>query len=1536
MDMNSPGFLSGGGEMGARMRAMDWSATPLGPTAGWPQSLKTVVRVILDSRYSMWMAWGPELTFFYNDPYGRDTLGKKHPWALGKPAREVWSEIWHDIGPRIDRVLQSGQATWDSGLLLFLERNGYSEETYHTFSYSPLYDDDGQIGGMLCVVTEETDRIIAERRVALLRDLAAGSTNIKSEKEVFRLMEQCLQSDPRDLPFTLTYLFDTKNNIPTATARLASSTGLNASKIPVDADLWPLWEVEQTHSPVIVPIPIPFLDSVSVSPWQKLPTQAAIIPIAHQGQSFPAGVIVAGLNPHRPFDDGYRGFLSLFVGQIASQLSNSRAYEEERLHLEALAELDRAKTAFFSNVSHEFRTPLTLMLGPLEDSINQANGIISERARLELTTAHRNGLRLLKLVNTLLAFSRIEAGRMEAVFEPCDLSQYTAELASVFRSTAEKAGLQLVVDCPPLSEPVYIDRSFWEKIVLNLLSNAFKFTFVGTISVRLTSSDNEVRLSVRDSGCGIPENELPRLFERFHRVEGTRGRTHEGTGIGLALVRELVLLHKGSVEAESQVDVGSTLTVRIPLGSSHLPQERIRIDNSRTMDKSAVDSFVEEAMRWLPSETEERQSSYGQEDRASSRNVSGFHRIVLADDNADMRDYVNRMLTARGFVVEAVADGEAALDAVRRRRPDLVITDVMMPKLDGFGLLRHLRADSALSDVPVMMLSARAGEEATVEGLEAGVDDYLIKPFSARELVAKVEGRIAMAESRIQLHRQAAQFETLLNEAPMGVFLIDADFRIVQGNPTAMETFEKIPDVIGRDFNEVVHRIQPKIYADEISELFRNTLETGDPYVAPEHIKRRHTTGNPEYYEWQIHRLPLPDGRYGVVCYFRNISTHVLARQAAVAAENQLRLVADHAPVYIAHCDTECRYKFVNRRYADRFGLRPEDIIGRRIPEILGDDAFAQFEHHVKHVLAGNVVTHETEIPYKVGGRLFMHIEYVPERNVDGKVIGFVAALSDITARKRADEAMRKQAELLDISHEAVISREIDGKITYWNHGAEELYGFSKAEATGTISHSLLSTVFPRPLEEIQKHLLQFGRWEGELVHKRKDGSALISASRWVLRRGMNGSDDSVMEIDSDITLQKRNEDRMREASMERERLLDAERAARAEAERANRLKEDFLSTLSHELRTPLNAILGWTSILERGAPNAETLREGLSVISRNARAQTQLIEDLLDMSRITSGKLRLELQPVDLAESLAAAVESLRPVADAREIQLTRSFDAKRTFVMGDSQRLQQVAWNVISNAIKFTPKGGSVQVVLMQNQSQLEFSVIDNGKGIHPEFLPYVFERFRQADATSKRAVGGLGLGLAIVKQLVELHGGTVHASSAGEGLGSKFTVTLPLVSVQTPALELSDLGTETSRLGPPISLDGITVLVVDDELDVRDLIRHILDGYSAIVVTAGSVVDAMEAFHKHRPHVIVSDIGMPEQDGYEFIRLIRKLRHEEGGQTPAAALTAYARMQDRRQALMAGYQMHIVKPADPLELVTVIASLAGRLDVERPSPA
>jgi PAS domain S-box-containing protein len=429
---------------------------------------------------------------------------------------------------------------------------------------------------------------------------------------------------------------------------------------------------------------------------------------------------------------------------------NQRALEAERRRAEALAEIDRAKTQFFSNVSHEFRTPLTLMLGPLDEMKREFAGAgVPPPHHRQVDLVHRNGLRLLKLVNTLLDFSRIEAGRVQAVYEATDLAQFTAHLASEFRSAIEKAGLTLVVNCPPLAEPAYVDREMWEKIVLNLLSNAFKFTFDGTIEISLGRENGNFQLAVADTGTGIPADELPRLFERFHRVEGARGRTYEGSGIGLALVQELTRLHGGSVTVESEYGKGSTFRVSVPAGVSHLPQRQIGGVRTQASTGLGAHPFIEEALRWLPGEAPIADAIIDDASPADQRTIPQAQRplILLADDNTDMREYLARLLSAH-YRVEAVADGEAALKAIARRMPSLVLSDVMMPRMDGMELLSRLRADPRTAAVPVILLSARAGEEAKVEGLDAGADDYLVKPFSAGELLARVDAHLKIASVR--------------------------------------------------------------------------------------------------------------------------------------------------------------------------------------------------------------------------------------------------------------------------------------------------------------------------------------------------------------------------------------------------------------------------------------------------------------------------------------------------------------------------------------------------------------------------------------------------------------------------------------------------------------------------------------------------------------------------------------------------------------------------------------------------------------------
>jgi PAS domain S-box-containing protein len=883
-------FLAGTGRMARKMHAYDWANSPLGPPADWPQSLKTVIRIMLTSRYAMWMAWGPDLTFFCNDAY-LPTVGIKRDWVLGSRSDKVWEEIWPDIGPRIDHVLKTGEATWDDSLLLFLERSGFSEETYHTFSYSPLSDDDGRIAGMLCVVTEVTERIVGERRLASLSTLGTGLTAARSEAEVIDAIAAGLAAAAKDLPFSLLYLKSGQGEL--VLARATGIVGGHRAAPPILLPDGP-WKISSD----VVELG-PSFGELPRGPWHQPPKLAVVVPIAPQGQEKPVGVLIVGLNPHRSYDAAYDNFIELASGQIAAALAGARAYEEERRRAQALAEIDRAKTMFFSNVSHEFRTPLTLILGPLDDALVEAASL-PDAQRERLLVAHRNALRLLRLVNSLLDFSRIEAGRVKANFQRTDICALTTDLAANFRSATERAGIDLKIDCEDLAGEVFVDRDMWEKIVLNLLSNAFKFTFEGAITVRIrnTRDRSAAELVVSDTGVGIPEKELPHIFERFYRVENQRSRSFEGSGIGLALIHELVKLHSGSIAVESRQGLGTAFTLTVPFGAAHLPSEQIGVGGIDSTMSLRADAIVQEALQWLPGASRPDQST-GPAVALPSDIVrpSAPGRVLVADDNRDMRAYIQNLL-GRHWDVVGAADGLAALAEIKRQPPDLVVTDAMMPNLDGFGLLKAIRADPGLRDIPIIMLSARAGEESRIEGLEAGADYYLTKPFSARELIAQVNANLKVAQMRREttrrleqsadaLSQRTAQYETLLNRAPIGVYVVDEDFRFVEVNPTAMPIFGDM-DVIGRDFEEVMHILWVERYAAEIVALFRHTLKTGQPYVTAERSEQRADRGQIEYYEWQIHRITMPDGRCGVVCYFRDISMLVRSRTQRELLINEL------------------------------------------------------------------------------------------------------------------------------------------------------------------------------------------------------------------------------------------------------------------------------------------------------------------------------------------------------------------------------------------------------------------------------------------------------------------------------------------------------------------------------------------------------------------------------------------------------------------------------------------------------------------------
>lgn len=774
-------IFASSGEMGALMRTIDWAGTPLGPVADWPQSLCTAVSICLASRFPMLIWWGPELVMLYNDAY-RPILGMtKHPHSMGQCGKACWPEIWDVIGPMLEGVLHEGKATWSDNQLLLLDRNGYVEECYFTFSYSPIRDETGGIGGIFTAVTETTGQVLSERRLHTLRELAALNTEMQTDEETCLSATEILALKRDDLPFALLYLLDGDGKH----ARLLGNTGLEpgmaASPLIVEVGeqedtQWPLGSVLQTARAVQIDDLAQRFGSLAQYLGLEAVQSALLLPVAKSGQESLYGLLVVGISPRRALDDEYRGFFELIAGQIAANIAHARAYQEERERAEALAKLDAAKTMFFSNVSHELRTPLTLLLSPCEEALNDHAYPLPSEQRERLEIIRRNSLRLLKLVNTLLDFSRIEAGHMQAVYKATDLATFTRDIASTFRTPIEHAGLELIIQTELFTEIAYIDRDMWEKVLLNLLSNAFKFTFEGSITVTLHQAGNNAGLTVRDTGIGIAEEDLPRIFGRFERLRAARTRTIEGSGIGLALVQELVTRHNGTIHVNSKLGEGTTFTIVLPLGTEHLPAEYIQEKEPTPASVSGSIPYVEEVERWLPGETsvtsvskmawmEQNEMYAGTEPLNVKTSFQDEACILLVDDNADMREYLRRLLSSR-YQVKIAVDGESALVMAQTSLPDLILSDVMMPGLDGIQFVQALRNDPRTQMIPILLLSARAGAEATIEGLETGADDYLVKPFSVQELLARVGTRLEMARMRMGMaNREREHAKRLQNLA---------------------------------------------------------------------------------------------------------------------------------------------------------------------------------------------------------------------------------------------------------------------------------------------------------------------------------------------------------------------------------------------------------------------------------------------------------------------------------------------------------------------------------------------------------------------------------------------------------------------------------------------------------------------------------------------------------------------------------------------------------------------------------------------------
>jgi PAS domain S-box-containing protein len=1442
------------------MRSYDWAATPLGEPAGWPDALKTAVRIMLTSRQPIWIGWGGELTYLYNDPY-KSIIGGKHPWALGRPTSEVWREIWSDISPLLDTAMKGDAGTYVEEQLLIMERNGYPEETYYTFSYSPIPMDDGTVGGIICANTDDTQRVIGERQIALLRELGTRTGDARTWRQACDLSIQALATNERDLTFAALYVVESGG----AEAVLVSRTGLSGENAFLPAalpmgrsDPWPVAEAIREHKVQHVArlATMPGGDAPAGA-WSEPSRSAVVLPIASSGETGRSIVLIVGLNPFRLYDDNYAGFLDLAAGQIAAAIANAEAYDQEKRRAEALAEIDRAKTAFFSNVSHEFRTPLTLMLGPLEEVLAKPAHEVLPPNRSLISTAHRNGVRLLKMVNSLLDFSRLEAGKAQARYEPIDLGAFTTELASTFRSAIERAGLALRLDVQALPRPVHVDRDMWEKVVLNLLSNALKFTFDGEIAVEVRpSADNAMAvLVVRDTGTGIPAAELPHLFERFHRVEGARGRSIEGSGIGLALVQEIARLHGGSVAAESTVGKGSAFTIRIPFGIAHLPAGRPQAEagdlQTSTGLRSTVraDAYVQEAVNWLEGDLPSLDDQAASDAPDPGLPVTGEGRLVLlADDNLDMRRYVERLLRHAGYRVQAVSDGHAALEAARALAPDLILSDVMMPGLDGFGLMTAVREDPVLKDTPVILLSARAGEEAKVEGLRAGADDYLTKPFSARELLARVETNLNIARARretARLLQEETQVLELLNDVGTTVAAeldLERAVQVVTDAATRLSGaafgafFYNLVNDKGESYTLYTLSGAPR-EAFSSFPMPRNTQIFAPTFAGEGIVRSGDITKDPRFGKNPPYHGH-PKGHLPVASY---LAAPVRSRTGEVLGG-----------------------LFFGHPQPDVFDARAERIVAA-----IAVQAGIAIDKARLYRAAQDEIERRRTVEQQL-----RHNEQTLESKVEERTAELAAAnarlLQEIGQRTHIEGRFQHLVE--GVTDYALYMLDPNGIVSNWNTGAQRIKGYLASEIVGRHFENFYTPadraagVPRRALETAFRE----GKFESEGLRVRKDGSTFWASVVINPIRDQTGELIGFAKITRDVT----------------ERRAAQETLLRAQEQLAQAQKMEGIGQLTggvaHDFNNLLTVIIGNLESLQRGltsgAPlNPDRMARSVDYAMRGAERAASLTQRLLAFSR----RQPLDPKVVDVGRLVTGMSELLRRTL-GEQIAIETVLAGGLWRVLVDPNQLEMSILNLAVNARDAMQAGGKLTIetantlldeAYAATQSEVVpgqyvvVSITDSGSGMSREVQARAFEPFY----TTKDIGQGTGLGLSQVYGFVKQSGGNVKLYSE-QGMGTTVKLYLPR------QLADDEVAPEpTADKHAPRSQSGETILVVEDDHDVRAHSTGILRELGYTVLEAHLAAPGLQLLEQHpEVRLLFTDVGLPGgMNGRQLADAARKLR-------------------------------------------------------------
>lgn len=1416
-ETRTPDFdvLAGGGELGALMRAFDWASSPLGPPEDWPQSLKATVRIMLTSRQPIWIGWGPELTYLYNDAY-KSIIGARHPWALGKPTASVWDEIRSDIEPMLAKAMGGDEGIYVEEQLLIMERNGYPEETYYTFSYSPIPDDDGRPGGIICANSDDTAKVIGKRQLALLTDLAGRAMKAETGREACEASVAALATNPRDVPFAVLYLEAAEPQ----TFELVAAYGVPAGSALAPQQLrdgTPYVDgipfSSQRTEPIVIDRIADLVGPEASAVWGRPPQRALMIPVAAAERR---GLLIAGISPVRQLDADYRDFLALVAGQIGTAVAKADAYQAERQRAEALAEIDRAKTIFFSNVSHEFRTPLTLMLGPVEELLKSTAGAPRELAAM----AHRNGLRLLRLVNTLLDFARIEAGRVEGRFEPTDIAVATAELTSNFRSACEQAGLTLETRVGPVPQPVYLDRSMWEKVILNLLSNAFKYTLHGGIAVEVRAEDDEAVVVVEDSGVGIARDELPRLFDRFHRVEGQPGRTQEGTGIGLALVKELVGLHGGTIAVESEVGRGTRFTIRLRLGCTHLRREQVVARTATPYATAVTEAFVEESLHWSPPPSPPVDG-----DPLAAADAETIAHILIADDNADMRDHIARLLRQAGYEAEMAGDGEAALAAMRTRKPDLVISDVMMPRLDGFGLLREIRGDAELRATPVLMLSARAGEEATVDGIEAGADDYLTKPFAASEFIARVSANLSVARTRMavaeQVRANELRLRRLFENAPGFIAILngpDLVFEFV--NKTYVRMFGN-RDYLGRPFEEVFTELGS-------STIIRNVFQTGERYRAVA-VPARLEGGISYALDFVVEPIRDADGIVtGVFLEGHDVSERNRAETALFEESRTLDTLNRSGIAIAAELDLSRLVQMVTDAGVDVTGAQ-----------------FGAFFH----VVAGE--GSDSYMLYSLSGVDRSEFEHFPMPRQTG-VFG---------PTFRGERVIRSG----DITRDARYGKNAP------HHGMPE-------------GHLPVRSYLAAPVRSRSGEILGglfFGHAEPDRFNERHERLIVGIAAQAAIAM------DNARLFDAgqrEISERKRAEEELRELNDTLERRIAEALAEREVAEEALRQSQKMEAVgqltggVAHDFNNLLTIITGNLDIMLRAMDRGDEarVRRAIESAQKGADRAASLTQRLLAFSR----RQPLAPKPIDVDQLVSGMSELLsRALGETISLEVVTTPGLWR--VEADPNQLENCLINLAVNARDAMPGGGALTIETANTLLDESYSaahaevapgqyvviaVSDTGVGMSREVVARVFEPF----FTTKEVGRGTGLGLSMVYGFVKQSGGHVKIYSE-PGSGTTIKIYLPrLVSDVDPA----ECEGETLQDGQ--GHDEV-ILVAEDDDDVRAYTAEILRelGYNVIEAPDGAAALALIQQADQPIDLLFTDVVMPNMSGQELAERAQAIR-------------------------------------------------------------